>query len=112
MDLQSGKLLRIYVNEHHKRDGKPLYEAIVDRCRELSVAGATAFRAFEGFGETAEIHRRHLFGGDEPIVITIIERPEKASQILPVIESMMPGGLIAVTDVEMMVISAGAQVPR
>lgn len=109
MNGQPGKLLRVYVNKDDQYGGKPLYEAIVDRCRELKVAGATAFRAFEGFGETTELHHQHLFGGDQPIVITIVERPDKAEQILPAIESMMNGGIIAVTDVEVTAVSKGSR---
>ena len=105
MNGQPGKLLRIYVNEDDQYGGKPLYEAIVDRCRELKVAGATVFRAFEGFGETAELHREHLFGSDQPIVITIVERPEKVQQIVPMLESMMNGGIVAITDVEIVAVS-------
>jgi hypothetical protein len=108
MNAQPGKLLRIYVNKDDRYDGKPLYEAIVDRCRELKIAGATVFRALEGFGETAELHHQHLFRDDQPIVITIVDRPDKSGQILPVIESMMNGGIVAETDVEVMAISKGA----
>jgi uncharacterized protein len=104
---QPGKLLRIYVNEHDQYSGKPLYEAIVDRCRELKVTGVTVFRALEGYGETAELHHPHLFESDLPIVITIVERPEKAQEILPVLQSMMNSGLIAVTDVQVAVVLNG-----
>ncbi|MFL5628980.1 MAG: DUF190 domain-containing protein [Ktedonobacteraceae bacterium] len=107
MNLQPGKLLRLYVNEHDQYEGRPLYEALVDCCRELRVAGATAFRALEGFGESAELHRHHVFGGDESIVITIVESREKAQEILPILQVMMNSGLIAVTDVDVTVISKG-----
>lgn len=107
MSLQPGKLLRIYVNEQDQYEGKPLYEAIVHRCRELEVAGVTVFRGLEGFGSTAELHRSHLFGSDEPIVITIVERPEKAQQVLPELQRMMSSGLIAVTDVDVTVVLNG-----
>lgn len=109
MNGQPGKLLRLYVNEHDQSGGKPLYEAIVDRCRELKVAGVTVFRALEGFGETAELHHHHLFRSDQPIVITIVESPEKAQQILPALESMMNSGVIALTDVEVTVVSNGSR---
>lgn len=109
MNGQPGRLLRIYVNEHDQYSGKPLYEAIVDRCRELKVAGVTVFRALEGFGEAAELHHSHLFRSDQPIVITIVEGPERAQQIIPELESMMNSGLIAVTDVEVMLVSNGAR---
>lgn len=108
MNGQRAKLLRVFINQDDRYHGKPLYEAIVDRCRELKVAGATAFRPFEGFGETAELHYNHLFRDDQPIVITIVERPDKAEEILPVIEGMMNGGIVAVTDVEVTVISKGS----
>jgi PII-like signaling protein len=109
MTPQSAKLLRIYMNEQDQYGGKPLYEAIVDRCRELNLAGVTVFRAFEGFGETAELHRKHLFRNDQSIVITIIERPENVALAVTEFESMMNSGMIAVTDVEVMVVSNGAK---
>jgi uncharacterized protein len=107
MNSQPGKLLRIYVNEHDRYKGKPLYEAIVARCQELKLAGATVFRGLEGFGHTAEVHRQHLFAHDQPIVITIVETSEKAAEALPILQEMMGSGVIAVTDVEMTVIKGG-----
>ncbi len=105
--LRPAKLLRIYITEHDQFGGKPLYEAIVHRCRELNVAGATVFRALEGFGETAELHHRHFLESDLPIVITIVESPEKAREIIPQLETMMNSGMIAVTDVEVTIVSNG-----
>jgi PII-like signaling protein len=111
MNSKPGKLIRLYVNEHDKYEGMPLYEAIVDRCRELNIAGVTVFRGLEGFGESAELHNAHFFGGDQPIVITIVEQPEKAQQTLPAIESIMSSGVIALTDVEVTFVSNGARTP-
>jgi uncharacterized protein len=111
MNPQPGKLLRFYVNEHHRYQGKPLYEAIVARCQQLNVAGVTVYRGLEGFGESAELHRSHLFGGDQPILITIVESPEKAQRVLEELQAMMPSGLIAVGDVEVLVISKGKASP-
>jgi hypothetical protein len=109
MTSQPAKLLRLYVNEHDQYGGKPLYEAIVDRCRELKVAGVTVFRALEGFGQTAELHHAHLFHSEQPIIITIVERPEKAAQTIPVLEGMMNSGIIAVTDVEVTYVLNGTR---
>src|SRR5438477_1200631 len=89
MNSQPGKLLRLYVNERDKYDGRPLYEALVARCQELSLAGATVFRGLEGFGESAELHRSHLLGSDQPIIITIVENPDKAREALPVLQAMI-----------------------
>src|SRR5437867_5139638 len=94
------KILRLHFSERDKYLGKPLYEAIVQKCRELSIAGATVFRGLEGYGESAEIHRHHLLVRDQPIVITIIDSEENILRLLPVIEDMMDTGLIAMLDVE------------
>ena len=97
---QPAKLMRVHLSEHDRYKGKPLYEAILEKCREMKVAGATVFRGLEGYGETAEIHRRHLLGHDLPIIINIVDSAENIAQLAPVLESMMDTGLIAVSDVE------------
>ncbi len=111
MNSTPGKLVRIYLSEHDQHQGKPLYEAIVSRCQELQLAGVTVFRGLEGFGHTSEVHRAHLFTHDQPIVITIIETPEKSAQAIPVLQRMLTSGVIAVTDVEVTVVSNGTAFP-
>ncbi len=97
---QKAKLLRIHISESDRFGGKPLYEAIVARCRELQIAGATVFRGLEGYGETAELHRARLIRHDLPITITIVDSPENIARLAPLLEEMMDTGLIAVSDVE------------
>jgi PII-like signaling protein len=94
------KLLRIHFSESDRYQGKPLYEAIVEKCRELSIAGATVFRGLEGYGESAEIHRHHLVVHDQPIVVTIIDSEENIQRLVPVLEEMVDTGLIAISDVQ------------
>jgi uncharacterized protein len=94
------KLVRLHFSESDKYEGKPLYEAIVEKCRELSIAGATVFRGLEGYGESAEIHRSHLIAHDLPIAVTIVDSSENIQRLLPVLEGMMDKGLIAISDVE------------
>src|SRR5262245_43444579 len=96
------KLLRIHLSEQDKYSGKPLYEAIIEKCLELSIAGATVFRGVEGYGDSAEIHRHHLWVHDQPIIITIIDSEDKIRSLLPALEEMMDTGLIAISDVEVM----------
>ena len=97
--MQSAKLLRVHVSESDRYGGKPLHEAIVARCRELQVAGATVFRGVEGYGESAGLHHARLVGGDCPLVITIVDTPEKLAALVPEIERMMHTGLLAMSDV-------------
>lgn len=95
------KLLRIHVSESDRFGGKPLYEAIVTKCRELKIAGATVFRGLEGYGETGEMHRAHLVGHDQPIIITVVDSSENLATLIPVVEGMMDTGLMASSDVQM-----------
>jgi PII-like signaling protein len=105
---QPAKLLRIHCSESDRYGGKPLYEAIVEQCRQHKIAGATVFRGLEGFGETAEIHRAHLLARDQPIVITIVDSAENLRSLIPAIEQMMDTGMIAMSDVEITRIQNGA----
>jgi uncharacterized protein len=98
--VRKAKLLRLHFCESDEYRGKPLYEAIVNRCRELKIAGATVFRGLEGYGETAEIHRHRLIGKDQPIVVTIVDTPENLGRLIPEVEEMMDSGMIATSDVE------------
>jgi PII-like signaling protein len=94
------KLLRLHFGESDQYRGKPLYEAIVNRCKELKMAGATVFRGIEGFGESAEIHRHHVIRKDQPIVVTIVDTAENLARLIPEVEEMMDTGMIATSDVE------------
>ena len=97
---QPAKTLRVHFDEHDKHNGRPLYEAVVEKCREMSIAGATVFRGVEGYGESAEIHRAHLIHHDQPIIVIMVDLEAKIRQLLPVLEEMMDTGLIAMSDVE------------
>jgi len=94
------RLLRIHILESHKFQGRPLYEAIVEKCREMKIAGATALRGLEGYGESAEVHRAHLARHDRPILISIVDTAENVARLIPAVEEMMGTGLIAVSDVQ------------
>jgi len=96
------KMLRVHFGEADKWRGKPLYEAIVERCRELDIAGATVFRGIEGYGASTLIHRSHLFrrGADLPIMVAIVDTEDKVKKLFPVLDEMVDEGLIAMSDVE------------
>ena len=98
---QPAEILRIHISESDRHQGKPLYEAIVARCRELKIAGATVFRGVEGYGETAQIHKAHMVRSDRPIIITIVDTAENVQRVIPVVAEMMDTGLIATSAVQM-----------
>jgi PII-like signaling protein len=98
----NAKMLRIHFGEDDKWHGKPLYEAIVMRCRELDIAGATVFRGIEGYGASSLIHKQHLLrrSSDAPIMISVVDTEEKIRNLLPALHEMVDEGLIAMSDVE------------
>ena len=96
------KMLRVHFGEDDKWQGKPLYRAIVEKCRELDIAGATVYRGIEGYGASTLIHRRHLlsFSSDAPIMISIVDTDENLKKLVPTLDQMVGEGLIAISDVE------------
>ncbi len=109
---QPAKLLRLHLSEHDQRDGKPIYQTIVQKCRELGIAGATVFRGVEGFGESAEIHRPHLLTHHLPIVVTVVDTEDNIKRLIPVVEEIIDTGLIAMSDVEVVRIQKKARQPN
>ncbi|HEX3747769.1 MAG TPA: DUF190 domain-containing protein [Bryobacteraceae bacterium] len=98
--VNHAQLLRLHFGEADRYEGKPLYEAIVHRCKELQIAGATVFRGLEGFGETAALHRHRAMHNDQPVVVTIVDTAENVARLIPELEKMMDTGVIATSDVE------------
>jgi PII-like signaling protein len=96
------KMLRIHFGEDDKWEEKPLYRAIVEKCRELDIAGATAFRGIEGYGASTLIRRSHhlSFSSDAPVMVSVIDSEEKIQQLLPHLDKMLGEGLIAMSEVE------------
>ncbi len=86
-----GKLLRIFLGELDKFEGKPLYEVIVRKARELKLAGATVFRGVEGFGAQSVIHKAKFLelSEDLPILIEIVDSEEKIKQALPILDELI-----------------------
>ena len=101
MPASPGKLLRLHFNERDRYQGKPLHEAVIGKCRELKIAGATVFRGLEGYGETAEIHRSRVLKHNLPIVVQIVDTAENIERLIPALETMLDKGLIAVSEVSM-----------
>ncbi len=96
------KMLRIHFGEDDQWKGQPLYQAIVERCRQLDIAGATVYRGIRGYGASTRIRRSHLlqFSPDAPILVQVIDTQEQIQRLLPALDEMVSEGLIAVSDVE------------
>src|ERR1700690_1512924 len=94
-------LLRVFIGEADRSEGKPLHEAIVLKARELHLAGATVLRGGMGFGKSSRIHTSKILrlSVDLPIIIEIGDSEERINAFLPVLEKMMGGGLVTLEKV-------------
>jgi PII-like signaling protein len=97
MDLPpEGQLLRIFIGERNKYEGQPLYEWLVIKAKEQGLAGATVLRGIMGFGANSRIHTSKILrlSLDLPIVVEIVDTPEKIQQFLAGIEAVVTEGLV------------------
>ena len=97
MDIpQESLLLRIFIGESDRHEGKPLHEAIVLKARECHLAGATVIRGAMGFGRSSRIHTSKILrlSYDLPIVVEIVDAEDKIHAFLPILDVMVDGGLV------------------
>jgi uncharacterized protein len=99
-----GQLLRVYIGESDRWHGKPLYEAIVLKAREMGMAGATVLRGMMGFGADSRLHTAKVLrlSEDLPIVIEIADKPEKIEAFLPELDVMVAEGIITLEKVHVL----------
>jgi PII-like signaling protein len=99
----AAKLVRIYLGESDKRDGEPLYEAIVKKLRMMDFSGATVYRGILGYGVKGHTHKggRFHLSHDLPIMISVVEKTEKINDLVRLVAEMMQDGIIVTSDVEL-----------
>ncbi|HVU63691.1 MAG TPA: DUF190 domain-containing protein [Phycisphaerales bacterium] len=107
--LQHGKFdppicaqrLTAYLGEDDKHGGLPLYEAIVRLARDEHMAGATVLRGPMGFGAASRIHTAKIvrLSQDLPVVVQIVDTPDKIAAFVPKLTGMIGGGLVTIEDV-------------
>jgi PII-like signaling protein len=75
-------LLRIFFGEEDRFEGKPLYEAIVQKAREMHLAGATVLRGPMGYGHSSRLHTATVLrlSFDLPIVVEIVDTEVKIDE--------------------------------
>ncbi len=94
--------LRIYVGERDHGQGHPLPDAVLRAARLQGLAGATVLRGVHGYGASQQIHTQRPFSlsRDLPIVIEIVDAPERVGAFLPVVQGIVgAGALITVESV-------------
>jgi len=92
---EDGCLLRIFIGESEKADGKPLYQWLVEKAKTEGLAGATVWRGMMGYGANSRIHTSKILrlSQDLPVIVEIVDAREKLESFLGEVDSMIKGGL-------------------
>lgn len=94
------KMMRIYIGENDKWNGKPLYDEIVRGLRAHDIAGVTVYRGILGYGANRRIHKDAHFSHDRPILISTVDTEEKLKAFVPILDQMVQQGLVVLSDVD------------
>ncbi len=100
----TGVLLRIFIGESDTYEHQPLYKAIVAKARELNISGATVLQGSMGFGANSIIHSDRILAmsSDLPIVIEMVDARGKIETLLPLLDTMVRGGMITMEEVRVL----------
>jgi PII-like signaling protein len=95
------KMLRIIISEDDQWEGEPLYEAIIKRLIMADIAGATVYKAIAGYGPHKRYHKKKTLTvhGELPILITVMDREDKITKIIPILDELVGEGIVVLSDV-------------
>jgi PII-like signaling protein len=97
-----GERLTIFIGESDQHGHRPLYTEIVERAHDSGLAGATVVRGFEGFGASSRIHTARILrmSEDLPVIVIIVDRPERIDAFLPTLDELINEGLVVREHIE------------
>lgn len=104
------QMLRVFVSETDRHGGRPLYQAIVERAREMGMAGATVLHGTMGFGAHSRMHTAGLLRLSEelPVVIELVDTQERIEAFVPVLDEMVDEGLVTLENVRIITYRHGS----
>lgn len=104
-----GQLLRIFIDDTDKFEGKPLYRAVVEKAHDLGMTNAVVLRAPMGFGTHRRLHTDRFpdYVSDLPILVEVVGTAEEIARLLPFLDEAVPEGLITIEGVKMLRLGAG-----
>lgn len=104
------QLLRIFIGESDRHRGRALHQVIVEEARRRGLAGATVLRGLAGFGAHSRMHTAHVLrlSEDLPLVIEIVDSPERIASFLPELDKLIPEGLVTLEKVQVIAYRADA----
>ena len=103
-DMTEGTLLRIFLGDSDRHEGRPLYRVLVERARAAGLSGATVLHGPMGFGRHERLHTAKLaeLSSDLPIVIELVDSTQAIEAFLPVVDALMREGLVTLEKVRIL----------
>ena len=103
-------LMRIFIGETGKHEGKPLYQWLVEMLKREKISGATVLRGILGYGAGSQIHSSHILqlSQDLPIIVEAVDSQFNIDRILPLIKPFIGKGMITLEKVQ--VIQYGVEI--
>jgi PII-like signaling protein len=94
------KKVTIFINEDTQHHMSALHDSIMTFLMHKGVSGATATRAYSGFGSHQLLHTPNVevLAQHLPIRIEFVDTPEKVEEVLPTLYEMVTDGLIELQD--------------
>ena len=107
-----GYLLRIFIGESDRHDGKLLYEWLVLKAREEGLAGATVIRGMMGYGAHSRMHTFKIerLSQDLPIIVEIVDTREKLESFLTLIDKEIEEGMATLEEIRIHFYRSGKSV--
>jgi PII-like signaling protein len=107
------RLVRVFIGESDAWRGRPLASALVERLRAEGFAGATVLRGTAGFGAHSVVHTSQILrlSQDLPVLIEVVDTPERVERLLPILDEMVVEGLVTVETVRVLRYAAGRRPP-
>ena len=98
---REGMLLRIFIGDSDRHEGKPLHHALVERARAQGLAGATVLHGPMGFGRHSRLHTAKLLelSSDLPVVIEIVDAEAAIERFMEEVDRMVGEGLVTLEKV-------------
>lgn len=98
MELKEAELLRVFIGEGDRHDGRPLHEVLVEEARDAGLSGATVFRGIIGYGAHGRVHTSKILrlAEDLPLVVEIIDTEGRIEAFLGRVSELVTEGLVTV----------------
>ena len=90
----SGKLLRIYIGVNDRHGSQPMYEALINKAKDLGLAGCTIIRGVQGFGASHALHKERILRLAEnlPLLIEVVDSETRIAEAVGAFEQLIEEG--------------------